>query len=106
MVRSQPTRGEIWLVDLGLAQKTRPVVIMSVKPTGDERVVVSYIARTTSTRGTQYEVPHEAPGFKPGVFDAQSIGTIPVARLLKRIGTLDADTFGKVQTVLKSWLDF
>ena len=35
-----PKRGEVWLVDLGMAQKTRPAVILSV-PCGDnDRVVM------------------------------------------------------------------
>lgn len=106
MARTRPIRGEIWLIDLGLAQKTRPVVIMSVEPTADERVVVTYVARTTSVRGTRFEVPHEARGFKPGAFDAQSIGTVPTARLVRRIGVLDDDTMACVQTALRAWLRF
>ncbi len=35
-------RGEIWLVDLGMAQKTRPVVVMSVAFLNHERAVVTY----------------------------------------------------------------
>ena len=104
MVRARPIRGEFWLIDLGLAQKTRPVVIMSVPPTADERVVVSYVARTTSVRGTRFEVTHSARGFKPGAFDAQSIGTVPTVRLVKRIGVLDAETMGRVQTAVRAWL--
>ncbi len=30
----RPTRGEVWLFDLGMAAKTRPVVVVSV-PFGD-----------------------------------------------------------------------
>jgi mRNA interferase MazF len=77
---------------------------MSVEPTGDERVVVTYIARTTSIRGTQFEVAREAPGFLPGVFDAQSIGTVPAARLVKKIGAVDPGTMENVESALRSWL--
>ena len=100
----RPVRGEIWLVDLGLAQKTRPVVVLSVEPAADERVVVTYVARTTSVRGTRFEVPHEARGFEPGVFDAQSIGTIPVARLIRRVGVTDDATLSGVLRAVRSWL--
>jgi hypothetical protein len=30
MARAEVTRGEIWLVDLGMAQKVRPAVVLSV----------------------------------------------------------------------------
>ena len=105
MVRFHPTRGESWLVDLGLARKTRPAVVLSVTPTEEERVVVTYVARTTSVRGTRFEVPHEARGFKPGVFDAQSIGTLPIPTLIRKIGVVDEETLGKVEDAVRDWLN-
>ena len=51
-------RGEIWMADLGLAAKVRPVLVLSVAYEGQERAIVSYVIRTTSLRSTQYEVPH------------------------------------------------
>jgi len=46
-------RGEIWMADLGLAAKVRPVLVLSVAYEGQERAIVSYVIRTTSLRGTQ-----------------------------------------------------
>ena len=104
MARIRPIRGEIWLVDLGIAQKTRPVVILSVEPDDRERLVVTYVARTTSLRGTRFEVPHTATGFQPGAFDAQSVGTIPYARLTRKIGSLNPDELADVQDAVGRWL--
>jgi mRNA interferase MazF len=47
-------RGEIWMADLGMAAKVRPVLVLSVAYEGQERAIVSYIIRTTSLRDTQY----------------------------------------------------
>jgi mRNA interferase MazF len=47
-------RGDIWLVDLGLVQKARPVLILSVEFLEHERAVVTYVPRTTSKRGTRF----------------------------------------------------
>ena len=55
-------RGEIWMADLGLAAKVRPVLVLSVAYEGQERAIVSYVIRTTSLRDTQYEVRHETRG--------------------------------------------
>ncbi len=63
-------RGEIWLVDLGMVQKTRPALILSVAYLDHERALVRYVPRTTSQRHTRFEVPRQAPGFDPGAFDA------------------------------------
>lgn len=76
-------RGEIWLVDLGMVQKTRPALILSVAYLDHERAVVTHVPRTTSQRHTRFEVPHRAPGFDHGVFDAQGIGGIPDVRLMR-----------------------
>ena len=69
MERLTALRGEIWLIELGRVQKTRPVLILSVAYEDEECALVSYVARTTSTRGTEYEVPHQAPKFLLGAYD-------------------------------------
>ncbi len=104
MGRLKAKRAEIWLVDLGMTQKVRPVLVLSVDYRDDERALVSYVVRTTSLRGTQYEVNHQAPRFLPGAFDAQSIGTVPDVQLIRRMTVCDADTFSRVEKALKSWL--
>ncbi len=44
-------RGEIWLVDLGYAAKTRPGLILSIPPLDTDRALVTIIPHTTSPRG-------------------------------------------------------
>jgi len=97
-------RGDLWLVDLGMAQKTRPVLILSVEFLDHERAVVTYVPRTTSKRGTRFEVPHQAKGFDAGAFDAQGIGSIPTVKLVRQLGTADATTLRGVEVVVKAWL--
>lgn len=49
-----PDRGEVWLVDLGLAAKTRPCLVLSIPATEDtDRALVTMISNTTSVRGSQ-----------------------------------------------------
>ena len=44
-----PKRGEVWLVDLGLAAKIRPCAVLSVPAIGpNDRVLVTLVAHTTS----------------------------------------------------------
>jgi len=97
-------RGEIWQIDLGMVAKPRPALILSV-PAGDtERALVTYVPRTTSLRGTQYEVPHKGRGFDDGAFDAQGLGSVPHAKLMRRIGVLDTHTLTEVEGAVRSWL--
>lgn len=97
-------RGEIWLADLGYVGKVRPVLIPSVAPGEEDRALVTYIIRTTSMRGTEYEVPHKARGMKPGGFDAQGIGTTDFSRFIRRLGVADEATLSKIEERVRAWL--
>jgi len=97
-------RGEIWLVDLGMVQKTRPLVILSVAFLDHERAVVTCVPRTTLLRQTRFEVPHQARGFDTGAFDAQGLGGVPVTKLIRPLGTLDATIVHEIEIAVKGWL--
>ncbi|HEY5895033.1 MAG TPA: type II toxin-antitoxin system PemK/MazF family toxin [Chthoniobacterales bacterium] len=104
MARPGVKRGDIWLVDLGMAQKMRPAVVLSVAYLDRERALITYVPRTTSLRQTRFEVEHQAPGFDPGAFDGQSIGTIPAAKLIRRISALAPETLAEVENAVRAWL--
>lgn len=101
---NRPQRGEIWLVDLGMVAKTRPALVLSVPFEGQERALVTFIPRTTSVRGTRFEVVHVARGFDEGAFDAQGLATVPMAQFVRRLSVLDGATLAKVEDAVKRWL--
>jgi mRNA interferase MazF len=101
---STVSRGEIWLADLGFLAKVRPVLVLSAESRDDERAIVTYVARTTSLRGTRYEVLHSSQGFAEGAFDAQGIGSVPQAKLIRKLGRLDAATLVLVENAVRAWL--
>jgi mRNA interferase MazF len=78
-VRS-PRRGEVWLVDLGLAAKIRPCLVLSVPATEADRSLVTVVPHTTSLRGTRFEVAVSVPFLRAGGFDAQGIVTVLTVR--------------------------
>jgi len=51
-----PFPGEVWLADLGLAAKTRPVVVVPRRDPNAPRALVLYVPLTTQHRGSGYEV--------------------------------------------------
>jgi mRNA interferase MazF len=97
-------RGESWMADLGLAAKVRPVLVLSVDYRDEERAIVSYVIRTTSLRGTRYEVRHETRRMPAGAFDAQGLGSLPDIKLHRRLGLVDSDTLAKVESAVRIWL--
>lgn len=81
-------RGQVWLVDLGYAAKTRSAVIISVEPLDTERALITLVPHTTSLRGSRFEIPTKEKFLKPGAFDAQNLITISDAKLLRHLGQL------------------
>lgn len=83
-----PRRGEVWWVDLGLAAKTRPCLLLTDYPQGDELMLVTVVPHTTALRNTRWEFPLPKPFLKLGAFHLQQVLSIPVVRLEHRIGSL------------------
>jgi mRNA interferase MazF len=48
-------RGEVWLVDLGMAAKVRPAVVVSVPADDTDRALVTIVPHTTSPRQSRFE---------------------------------------------------
>jgi mRNA interferase MazF len=97
-------RGSVWLVDLGMAAKVRPCLILSVPTAPQDRVLVTVVAHTTSVQGTQFEVSVKAKFLKAGAFDAQQVLTIPQVKLIRKLGDLPADQLNLVEDVVRRWL--
>ncbi len=104
---TKPTRGEVWLVDLGMVAKVRPCLILSIPAQeGSDRVLATIVPHTTSTRDSRFEVASNVRFLKPGAFDAQNIVTIPTVKLVRRLGTLPDDQMTGVERAVKLWLGF
>lgn len=100
----RPTRGEVWLVDMGYAAKVRPALVLSVQIEGNERDLSTVVPHTTSVRATRFELATTVSWLKAGAFDAQGIGTYPTVKLIKRLGTLPLEQFNAVEECVLKWL--
>jgi mRNA interferase MazF len=99
-----PGRGEVWMFDCGMAEKVRPVLILSV-PFGDaDRAVMTVVFHSTALRGSEFEIPAAAPFLKEGAFITQSIATYPTARAVRRLGRLADEEFARVEAGVFRWL--
>src|SRR5436190_16718608 len=94
-----PQPGEIWLADLGLAAKTRPVVIVSRQDPDPPRSLILYMPLTTQRRDSPYEVPLPRLSFldRESVANVQGLGSLPTVRLERRIGRLSAGTMEQLK---------
>jgi mRNA interferase MazF len=99
--------GEVWLADLGLAAKTRPVVIVSRQDPNPPRSLVLYGPLTTQRRDSPYEVPLPRLPFldRESVANVQGLGSLPTVRLERRIGRLSVDVVERLKAALAFALD-
>ena len=99
-----PLRGEVYVVDLGLAAKVRPCVILSVPLEESDRSLVTVIPHTTAVRQSRFEIAVPTRFLRPDAFDAQAIVTVPTVRLMNRLGTLSPELLGPIERGVCAWL--
>jgi mRNA interferase MazF len=99
-----PKRGEVWLADLGMAAKVRPVLVVSV-PYGDRDYALSQIIpHTTQPRGGQFEVRLPVHFLETGVFNVQGMLAVPSVKCLRHLGTLSTAQISEIEARIKQWL--
>jgi mRNA interferase MazF len=97
-------RGEVWLFDCGMAEKVRPVLILSIPFADTDRAVVTVVFHSTALRGSSFEVQVHVPFLKAGAFIAQSLAPYPTARAIRQLGTLSPAQFAAVEQAVFRWL--
>lgn len=100
----RPKRGEVWLVDLGLAAKTRPCLVLSIPADHADRALATLIPHTTSLRSSRFEACVEVRFLRPGAFDAQNLVTVPHAKLIRVLGRLSEPQLSEVEGRVREWL--
>ena len=75
-----PQRGEVWLVDLGLAAKVRPCLVLNIPFTDTERALFAIVPHTTNLWG------------------------IPRKVFVRRLGEIPAQLLSNVEATIRLWL--
>ena len=98
-----PRHGEVWLVDMGMAAKTRPGIVLIADNLNAPRSLLIHIPITRQNRGSQLEVPlgHVAFLDRESVANVQAIGSLPSVRFEKRLGVLPAADLESVKKALR-----
>lgn len=97
-----PRHGEVWLVDMGMAAKTRPAVVLIADQLNASRSLIIYIPITTQNRGSELEVSLGHLSFldRDSVANVQGIGSLPSVRFERRLGTVPEADLKKVKAAL------
>ena len=86
------SRGEVWLVDLGMVAKVRPCLVLSTSAYVQDRALVTVVTHTTRFLNI-------------GVFDAQSLVTVSEAKFLRKLGNLQPQQLSAVEDAVRQWLN-
>jgi mRNA interferase MazF len=99
--------GEVWLADLGMAAKTRPVVIVSRHDLDPPRALAIYVPLTTQYRDSLYEVVLPRLQFlnRDSIANVQGMGSIPTVRLERKLGRIPDDVMLKIKQAILFTLD-
>ncbi len=87
-------------MDLGLAAKVRPCLILSDYPADEELALVVVVPHTTAVRGNRWELAIAKPFLAGGVFHLQQVQPVSLPRLERKLGTLSTDEFKRVGAAL------
>lgn len=99
-----PSRGEVWLVDLGMVQKARPAMILNRAFRESDRAFLSVIPHTTSLRGSDLEVQINVPFLSPGAFLVQNPVTVSAVKAERFLGKLTGQQLALVEAGVRDWL--
>jgi len=97
--------GQVYLVDLGMAAKTRPMLVISRRDEHAPRALAVCAPITTSTRDSEYEVSIGKPKFldASSYVNVQGMQAIQHHELKRMIGRLPDVDLQKVKSALE-WL--
>ena len=97
-----PRPGEVWLADLGLAAKSRPVVIVSRYDPDPPRALTIYVPLTTENRGSKYEIALPNLRFlrEASVANVQGIASLPLTRLERKLGEVPGEAFDQIRQAI------
>lgn len=90
-------RGDVWIVDFGMAAKVRPALLLTSTPADDELDLVTVLLHTTALRGNRWELSIPKPFLKTGAFHLQQIQTVSTVKLERKLGVLTEEEMTRVQ---------
>ena len=104
---TDPKIGEVWFADLGMAAKSRPVLLLAVPGDTDARSLVLVAPLTSQIRGLRGEVNLGRPRWlpKPSAVNVQGLASFDPQKLSRRMGALTKAEMDLVKEALRDLLD-
>lgn len=101
------SRGDVVIVDLGMAAKVRPCIVISVRSEDSQRNMSVVVPMTTEIRGDAFEVSFPKPAWlrQVSVVNLLGIAGVDNARIERRIGAFPSDKLLEIESGLRRLMD-
>jgi len=105
---TDPKPGEVYFVDLGMAQKPRSILVVSVRDEKAPLAVITGLSFTRQFHQSPYEVAlPKLPWMRDQTYvNAQSLSGYKFVELLRLQGKLEVGVMKQVAGALRLWLGF
>jgi mRNA interferase MazF len=106
-VATEPRAGEVWFADLGIAGKSRPVLVLAFPRDGDARSLVIVAPLTSQIRHSRGEVDLGKPRWLPkaSAVNVQGLASFDRHKLSRQMGALTKPEMDRVKEALRDLLE-
>ena len=103
---TEPQPGEVWFADMGMVEKSRPVLVLAFPRPEDARALAVVAPLTSQIRGLRGEVPLGKPRWLPRIsaVNVQGLASFDPGKLARRLGALPTEQYNAVKTALRDLL--
>ena len=104
---TEPQPGEVWFADLGMVEKSRPVLVLAYPNDADARALVIVAPLTSQKRGQRGEIDLGHPRWlpKPSAVNVQGLASFDRHKLARRMGVLTLTQYDQVKDALRELLN-
>ncbi len=100
---TEPQPGEVWFAELGMVEKSRPVLVLVTPQSNDARSLVIVAPLTSQIRSERGEVYLGKPRWLPkeSAINIQGIASFDSKKLSRRMGVLTTTQFVEVKAAIR-----
>jgi mRNA-degrading endonuclease toxin of MazEF toxin-antitoxin module len=106
-VPTDPKPGEVWFAELGMIEKSRPVLVLAFPGSDDARALAVVAPLTSQIRGMRGEVDLGKPSWLPkhSAVNVQGLASFDHRKLTRRMGQLSPAQMAEVKTAIRDLLE-
>ena len=102
-----PKPSEVWFAELGMVEKSRPVLVLAFPGSEDARALAVVAPLTSQIRGMRGEVELGKPRWLPkhSAVNVQGLASLDHRKLTRRMGQLSPAQMTEVKNALRDLLN-